>query len=168
MEDNWLQNGGQKFLDPLYLLQGGLALLGCTSIVIIFSGYSYIRHLGHLTCGDAYGCIDKAGPFILCGAIFLGIVAIGSIFILVKVNKIQQQKKQVQEGICIQHKLGSVPQLEYQPSDIFVRENMEDLLVPSLDTIHVQHATGGHSTLATVPDADLQGIIIVDNKVFAL
>jgi len=156
-----------------HLLKIGIALLACAVTIILYSLYSYKRRVGRLERGDAYGYIDHAGPGFLALAILMGVVAIGAVFISAKIDRKRTRRNasfavKAQDGVCIQRELGGLSLLEYQPSDVFVSDNNQGLLIPSLDTIRIYGETGGPSSLITIPGTDLEGITMVDGKVYAL
>jgi hypothetical protein len=152
------------------LIRVGKALLECAGILVIYSVFSYYRRIQLLSGGESYGYIDHFAPVFLSCAIFAGLIAIIVIFsVTIQEETDKNALFVIQPGeLCLQHETAGVSLLEYQPSDVVVLENDSLFLVPSLETIGAHRISGPVETLATIPGADLEGLTVAGNRIYAL
>jgi uncharacterized membrane protein YidH (DUF202 family) len=151
----------------------GLALLGTSAVTVLYSVYVYMRRVKLLSHGEPYGYVDHCGPALLSTAVFLGLVAIIAIFVTVKLDErratqISSFTIQPKANVCVQQEMAGLSRLEYQPSDILVRDNDDRLLIASLDTIRAQRRTGNIETLVRIPGADFEALTSKGDAVYAI
>jgi uncharacterized membrane protein YidH (DUF202 family) len=140
-----------------------LVLLVGSALIVLHAIYSYLRRVRLLMQGEPYGYVDHCGPAILTLAILLGLGVVTFVFLSIHLESrtlAQQVSFEIHPdaGTCIRHALEGVSLLEYQPSDVVVLPDDDQLLIPSLDSIHRHGSTGPVDTLITIPGADLEGL----------
>jgi uncharacterized membrane protein YidH (DUF202 family) len=172
-----LEYAGQH---PEYpLVPVGLMLCGAGGCVIAYALFAYHRRVTLLTDGKPYGYIDHLGPTFLAVTIIVGVLALTIIVAQgpLEENLPFQATLQQQSGFCAQHSATGLSSLEYEPSDILVDTSRNMLLVPSLATIRAYDLPSAtlvrddpvvSKILVEVPGANLEGLTMVEDRVFAL
>ena len=162
-----------------YARKSGIGVC-CGAVVIVFyATYVYFRRLHLLSTGNAYGYIDHVGPFILAVSVCVGVCVLLIHFLgeIEFARQLENRKVYLHEqpGQCYLHSNRGISKLEYQPSDIVVDSSRNMLLVPSLQRI-VSHSLEAPlpnrenrvKTLIEIPDSNIEGLTVVDDRVFAL
>lgn len=162
-----------------YARKAGIAVCGGAVIIVFYATFVYFRRLRLLSTGAAYGYIDHVGPFILAVCVCGGVVVMLTHFLSEIRLATQGPPKQVylheEPGQCYLHSNRGISKLEYQPSDIVVDAKRNALLVPSVQRIlshsldpPLPNRENRVDTLIEIPDCNLEGLTVINERVFAL
>jgi SPX domain protein involved in polyphosphate accumulation/uncharacterized membrane protein YidH (DUF202 family) len=151
-------------------MAAGIILNTVAIFVIVYAVFSYYRRLTLLQSAEAYGYVDHFAPVLLALASLLGITIL--LFYYVDIGRMPMGPTLVaQPGHCFQRPIDGASQLIYQPSGILVDNKRGMFLVPSVDRItglSMSSPSTPVADLIVVPNADLEAITYVGERVFAL
>jgi len=162
-----------------YARKAGIGVCCGAVMIVCYATFTYFRRLQLLSTGRPYGYIDHVGPFILACSVCVGVVVLLTHFLgEIEFARLQSQKTvylHEEPGKCYMHSNRGISKLEYQPSDIAVDPKHNALLVPSLQRI-VSHSMEAPipnrenrvQTLIEIPNSNIEGLTIIDDRVFAL
>ncbi|CAB9505437.1 Vacuolar transporter chaperone 4 [Seminavis robusta] len=162
-----------------YARKSGIAVCCGAVIIVFYATYVYFRRLSLLSKGSAYGYIDHVGPFVLAVSVCGGVTVL-LVYFLDEIRAAQAvAAKEVylheEIGQCYLHSNRGISKLEYQPSDIVVDKKRNALLVPSVQRILLHslypplpNRENRVKTLIEIPNSNLEGLTVIDDRVFAL
>lgn len=167
--------GGQS----TYATKAGIGVCAGAVMIVFYATYVYFRRLHLLSTGAPYGYIDHVGPFVLAVSVCGGVVVLLTHFLSEIKLATSPPPKQVylheSPGQCYLHSIRGISKLEYQPSDIVVDAKRNALLVPSVQRIlahsldpPLPNRENRVRTLVEIPDSNLEGLTVIDERVFAL
>ena len=159
--------------------KSGVGVCGGAVLIVFYATFVYFRRLRLLATGNPYGYVDNIGPVVLAIAVSVGVIVLLTHFIgQIEFSRAQDIKMVYlhdQPGQCFMHSNRGISKLEYQPSDIAVDSKRNILLVPTLQRIVAHPLTeplpnreNRVETLVEIPNSNLEGITLVDDRVFAL
>jgi SPX domain protein involved in polyphosphate accumulation/uncharacterized membrane protein YidH (DUF202 family) len=162
-----------------YARKSGIIVCVGAVIVVFYATFVYFRRLKLLSRGIPYGYIDHFGPVVLALCVCTGVVVLLVYFLdeIRRAQALQVEKFYLQEqvGQCYKHSTSGISKLEYQPSDIVVDSQRNALLVPSGQRILLHsllppspNRENTVKTLIEIPSSNLEGLTVVDDRVFAL
>lgn len=162
-----------------YARKSGIIVCVGGVIVVCYATFVYFRRLRLLSRGIPYGYIDHFGPLVLALCVCTGVVVLLWYFLdeMRREQALQVETFYLQEqvGQCYKHSTSGISKLEYQPSDIAVDSQRNALLVPSGQLILLYSLLPPSpnrektvKTLIEIPSSDLEGLTVVDDRVFAL
>ena len=127
---------------------------------------------------SAYGYVDHFGPMLLSAAVLLGVVMLLYYYIDATYNEDDTAPSSLkgpyvtaERGNCYQRPTNGISSLTYEPSGVLLDESKHKLIVPSVHRITALSAITPETPvegLAVIPDADLEAITYVGDRVFAL
>eukprot|EP00980_Cylindrotheca_fusiformis_P012181 scaffold2955_cov64-Cylindrotheca_fusiformis.AAC.2 len=158
-----------------YLTNTGIALCIGSIILLFHAIIVYFRRVKLLQTANPDGYVDKFGPVVLTGVVFVGVLVLlvektkttgGVRFDLASTKLLHHE-----EGTCVLNSNEGVSALLYQPSDVAV--DVENDLLLTVSRTHVfghskKDPTAPIRQLIESPGADFEGLTIAEGRIFAL
>eukprot|EP00980_Cylindrotheca_fusiformis_P001103 scaffold305_cov110-Cylindrotheca_fusiformis.AAC.21 len=155
-----------------YLTNTGIALCVGSIMLLIHAIVTYFRRIRLMQTGNPNGYVDKVGPIVLTGVVFLGVV----VLLAAKSKSVHANQGaggllRSEEGRCVLRSNEGVSALLYEPSDVAVDDENDLLLTVSLTHVFGHSKTDPMAPIRQLIDingADLEGLTIAEGRIFAL